>query len=711
MSHLDRATPIEDEVAPRPQQTMDDGQEDPRLEELVSLEAIFPEIQRPAEDDPYTFVLELPVKPTSPVTVTYPAAASSSDLSAAVAAATSSQLRHVPCANGLVGQQNLANGVSSHRLSYLPPVSLRMSLPSGYPQHKPPVVRLHTTPQWIPTAVIRSFEDDAHRLWEEMGHDMVAYTYIDHIQQLAEGVFGMVNTSETLEVDLSHMVAILDHDIKATRAAFESETFDCGVCLGTGTLIKFNLVPYPVLTDITDPKKGIVCHRMTDCGHVFCVLCLQDFYAEALRQGDVNVVRCLSPGCAKAREAQAAEPKKGRKATASISPGELLAIGLSQDVVSRYVSLKYKKELESDKTTVYCPRKWCDGAAVSKRHKKPRGLELQEPEGDDAEDDEAPDRTDRLLAVCEDCAYAFCTRCRQSWHGEFVRCRPKIEAEELAEEERASLEYIHRWTRPCASCDAPAQKTEGCNHMICFRCNTHFCYLCSAWLDPQNPYSHFNRLGANGCYQRLWDLQGGHGENVDWVEGFERRAAMRERPHEEPFGVIIEQPAVEELGERAGGGNARGEDGGGVDGEARPENIQVEREGPLVLRIEQQARPRREAPARPAPAAPAGRGGRQQNGPQRGRGGGLAGGGGHRQQQQHPPGPAHHNAAWPRARGDIGQNRGGQRPAMRGPDAPRAPAREAELNEQQRAWVRRFVQLALVDEEDSGSEDEGLGIF
>ena len=448
---------------------------------------------------------------------------------------------------------------------------------------------------------------------------------------------------------------------------------------------------------------------MMDCGHVFCLLCLQDFYGEAIKQGDVNVVRCLGPGCAKAREAQAADNKKGRKVTTSVSPGELLAIGLSQDIVSRYVTLKYKKELESDKTTVYCPRKWCDGAAVSKRHKKPQGLELQEPDADDADDadDETSDKTDRLLAVCEDCGYAFCTRCRQSWHGEFVRCRPKIEAEELAEEEKASLEYIQKWTRPCASCDAPAQKTEGCNHMICFRCNTHFCYLCSAWLDPQNPYSHFNRLGANDCYQRLWDLQGGHGENVDWVEGYERRVAMRERPHEEPFEVILAQPAVEEPRERAGGGNARQGDQDGVDGEARPENVQVEREGPLVLRIEQQARPRREPPA-PPPAAPA-RGGRQQNAPRRGRGGAQ------QQPQNRPPQAPdrqRNNAGGARGRGDIRQNRGGhQRPAAQEPDGPQARVEEAELNEQQRAWVRRFVQLALVDEEDSGSEDEGLGIF
>lgn len=211
---------------------MDDGLEDPRLEELASLEAIFPEIQRPAEHDPFTFVLELPVKPANPVTVTFPAAASaatSSDLTAAVSAAATSQPGPPPATNG-AGPQNQA---SSHKLSYLPPVSLRMSLPPGYPLHRPPRVRLRTAPQWLPSAAKKNLEADAARLWEEMGHDLVAYAYIDQIQQVAEDVFGLVSASGTLEVDLSHMVAILDHDIKARRAAFECETFDCGVCLGT----------------------------------------------------------------------------------------------------------------------------------------------------------------------------------------------------------------------------------------------------------------------------------------------------------------------------------------------------------------------------------------------------------------------------------------------------------------------------------------------
>ena len=63
-------------------------------------------------------------------------------------------------------------------------------------------------------------------------------------------------------------------------------------------------------------------------------------------------------------------------------------------------------------------------------------------------------------------------------------------------------------TQPCPTCNARAQKTHGCNHMICFKCDTHFCYLCGAYLDKGNPYQHYNTQ-KSGCYMRLWELEGG----------------------------------------------------------------------------------------------------------------------------------------------------------------------------------------------------------
>lgn len=280
------------------------------------------------------------------------------------------------------------------------------------------------------------------------------------------------------------------------------------------------------LLDI-EPKKGAACYRMLACAHVFCVECLQDFYNTCITEGDITNVKCLDPDCGKESKpaivAQNTEGtksrKKRRKEDRTLGPSELLQIPLEQEIVQRYVKLKRKKKLESDPTTVYCPRQWCQGPARSKKHS--RTSDFDNVAESESEDEDQPENVepathaetspqpDQRLAICEDCAFAFCKICKSSWHGEFVRCRP-LQKYGLTAEEKASEEYLKLHTSPCPTCTAPCQKTMGCNHMICFKCNTHFCYLCSAWLDTNNPYAHYNTL-KSPCNQRLWELEGGDG--------------------------------------------------------------------------------------------------------------------------------------------------------------------------------------------------------
>ncbi|OLN81387.1 E3 ubiquitin-protein ligase itt1 [Colletotrichum chlorophyti] len=662
---------------------MDAESDDPREDELSSLQAIFPEIE-PDANNPFCFTIQLPVHPAKPVTVTFPAAANAD----------------TPAEPQLPG---IEPRVDSHELSHLPAVVVRMDLPKGYPSEKPPRVSIHTSPPWLSQEVTRKLEEDGPRLWEEMGRDMVVFTYIDHLQQAADDVFAMVDGSGALEIDPRHKIAILDYDIEATRAAFDKETFDCGVCL--------------------DPKKGSMCHKMLDCGHIFCTQCLQEFYNNAITEGDLATVRCLAPNCSKERAEAARSSGKGkkRKVKTSISPSELLQMGLSQEMVTRYVTLKYKNELESDKNTIYCPRSWCNGAARSKKHKKPEGLEDVDETSDEESDDEAGAgdqdgsaakpkakrmfKSGDLLAICEDCGFAFCSRCLQSWHGEFIRCSPKRDKGEISAEEQASIDYINLHTTPCPTCSVPAQKTHGCNHMICFRCASHFCYLCSSWLDPSNPYAHFNEQ-PNGkvtsCYMRLWELEGGDGDNVDY--GFAgglpqarneqaQNAAAAAAAAAEPVEVVELVPEIEEPddsdSETEADGNAE---------QARPPAGGVAREGPLILRIGAEPAPRGgrgggaaagQVPpaAPPAPAPPARRGGPAARGGRGGRGNrGADARGGRRQNQQR-------NQAQRVPVPGGGNRQGG------GVDG------HGELDAHQEAWIRHFVQMALIDQE-GDSDDE-----
>ncbi|CAG7554564.1 unnamed protein product [Fusarium equiseti] len=671
-----------------------DESDDPRYMELGSLEAIFPEIRRPDSEDPFAFEIDLPVEPAAPVTVTFPAPSAPA---------------HPGLTTPVQAVENAQPEVDSLEVSYLPSLRLKVRLPEGYPVDVPPEIKISTTPQWLMEETIKRLEDDGPRLWDEIGRDMVAFTYIDHIQHAAEDVFGTISPEGTLQVDSEHKLAVLDHDIKAKKTAFEKETFDCGVCL--------------------DPKKGTKCHKMLDCGHIFCIQCLQDFYNDAINEGNLSTVRCLSPNCAKER-ATARELKKSKVA---VSPSELLQIGLSEDMVKRYVTLKYKTELESDKNTIYCPRQWCNGAARSKRHKKPEGLDFAETSDAESGKEEQErgngeaetttkkkkNKKDRfnkadLLAICEDCGFAFCGQCYQSWHGEFVRCAPRRDKGELSEEEKASLEYLQLHTSPCPTCNAPAQKTHGCNHMICSRCDTHFCYLCSSWLDPVNPYQHYNQLAGGkvtSCYMRLWELEGGDGDDVGL--GFIGGPG----PGANPPPALNDIELLPEVIESDSDGEEDGEALGARDndrqlgGQGQGQGIEIAREGPLVIRlVDNQARDGRRAipPAAPdAPQQPAGRGhhGHPRGAAARGRGVRGVGRGG----------------AAVRGRGG-GQPRGGgaanrQRANQRQPQPAQAQGQGQDENNQavldaaQEAWVRRFVQMALNDEEDlvEGDSDEEDG--
>lgn len=536
------------------------------------------------------------------------------------------------------------------------------------------------------------------------------------------------------------------------------------------------------VASISDPKKGSKCHKMLDCGHIFCLQCLQDFYNDAISEGNLSTVRCLSPNCAKERaaalKASAGDASgRGKKPGVFVSPSELLQIGLLEETVKRYVTLKYKTELEADKNTIYCPRQWCNGAARSKKHKKPSGLDFaesfdanseQEDDGDGAEANgkngqrsKKPDKFNPadLLAVCEDCGLAFCSRCYQSWHGEFVRCAPKRDQGELTEEEKASLEYVKLHTSPCPTCGAPAQKTHGCNHMICSRCDSHFCYLCSSWLDPANPYQHYNQQ-QNGkvtsCYMRLWELEGGDGDDVGlgFIGG--RRAAAGQHQAQQPdiddeWRLIeVDEEDEQDSGSELGADDDQEQH---LDQQAGP--IAVALEAPLVLRLMDnnpgrggrravggdgglqqpllaaqpraahqaarvQNRPGQAENARgnPRPGRARGRGGARGR-DVRGRGGRGGGGGGGGARGGAPAAvPARQNQ--PRQQQQQQQQEQQQQQNQPQPQPQPLVAVDNEqdaapadvLDAAQEAWVRHFVQLALMDAEDEiegDSDDDGEG--
>ncbi|KFY59359.1 hypothetical protein V497_04362 [Pseudogymnoascus sp. VKM F-4516 (FW-969)] len=535
------------------------NEDDERIMELAALQAIFPEIIID-EKQLFKATLELPVAPSEPIPVVFKDAGAS-DTSAME-----------------------ADRLQVHRLSYLPNIHIGITLPEGYPAEKPPILELSTTPKWLSSGKIDELVTQCEEFWGDMGHDQVLYMFIDHIQDSALDAFGVIGEEEYLRLAPELEIELLDHDKSAKQAEFDRQSYDCGVCL--------------------EPKRGNICHKLDGCGHIFCRQCLQDFYNNAITEGDLDSVKCLDPGCAKRREEELA--KLNRKPKVTLTPSELLLIPLEHEMVKRYVTMRHKIELENDKSTVYCPRSFCEGAARSKKHQKPiitptfvstaAGEEADEESDDElaAIDPTKPPNRASLLRVCEDCLFAFCSRCLQTWHGEYVLCGPPRKAGELSAEDKASLDYIKFHTTPCPTCAVPAQKTHGCNHMICQRCGTHFCYLCSSWLDVGNPYQHYN-TESTGCYQRLWELEGGDGNDVGYNyaggnhppdeddildDGFDDNDPALNIIDEEPLAAVEPEPEpVADEGHQGGRGDPQVE----------------QNDGPLVFRLAP-------VPPRPAPA-------------------------------------------------------------------------------------------------------------
>ncbi|KAL8704138.1 MAG: hypothetical protein Q9201_002688 [Fulgogasparrea decipioides] len=465
-----------------------DEADDERAIELSSISAIYPELLvDPSE--PFSATIEIPVEPVEPLAIYFPPLTDGA-VPSGLPTPPGSNDRDRDLASQLPRPQH---SEELHTLSHLPPLQLRVHLPAEYPANKPPVLSLSTDVSWLPQEILRKLEGQGRNLWEEMGHSQVLFAYIDYLREAAENGFGRASSKTnplTMSSDLK--IILLDYDIKAKLERFERATFECGVCL--------------------EPKKGVVCHRMSLCGHVFCIECLQDFFNNCITEGDVSSVKCIAPQCGQDEDAQLSEKlpsgyRKRRKRDKTLGPSELLQIPLEQHIVQRYVMLKRKNALESDPTTVYCPRQWCQGPARSKKTEAlDRNLDIDSDEEAENPSD-APLRAAERLAICADCTFAFCKVCKASWHGEFIICDPQRKAKLTAEEE-ASEEYVRLHTSPCPTCNARCQKTHGCNHMICFKCNTHFCYLCSSWLDDGNPYEHFNNP-KKSCYMRLWELEGG----------------------------------------------------------------------------------------------------------------------------------------------------------------------------------------------------------
>lgn len=212
-----------------------DEAEDERVTELRTISAIYPELVVDPFN-PLTATIDIPVQPVKPLAVLFPPLADGGVPTGLPTPPGSDSKSHksLDPTNPVLRLRVAADDAQEvHELSYLPPVTLRVNLPLGYPTEKPPDLQLGTEIPWIPKDVLQKLENDSIGLWEETGRSQMLFSYIDHLREVAENGFNLASTStQPLTVSRDLEIILLDFDIKAKRAEFEKATFECGVCLG-----------------------------------------------------------------------------------------------------------------------------------------------------------------------------------------------------------------------------------------------------------------------------------------------------------------------------------------------------------------------------------------------------------------------------------------------------------------------------------------------
>lgn len=93
---------------------------------------------------------------------------------------------------------------------------------------------------------------------------------------------------------------------------------------------------------------------------------------------------------------------------------------------------------------------------------------------------------------CPTCAKTWCGCCKQAPFHRTVCPGPITLDPTLSEEEKK--EFCNRY-KSCAQCQILTERIDGCAHMSCTVCSTHWCWRCRGVRDKHDPYSHVCPIG------------------------------------------------------------------------------------------------------------------------------------------------------------------------------------------------------------------------
>lgn len=237
--------------------------------------------------------------------------------------------------------------------------------------------------------------------------------------------------------------------------------------------------PYGIFDDDDDwypdyDSTCIVCYENTYnyresrrkcCDQLVCKDCMLNIVQAKIGEGIV-LIECPNPNC-----------------DAPVGRQEIMEY-LSGEAKERFERMRL--EIDGDGNKKACPN-----CCFVTEHELPK-LKLKRLQEKD------------VKIKCVRCDHEWCYNCHAPWHKD-LSCK----------EFKRGQQLFHMWTKgrnqrgiancqKCPICRVFIQRSTGCDHMTCNRCDTHFCYKCGGrFVEIPGFGDHYDHLSVFGCKQNF----------------------------------------------------------------------------------------------------------------------------------------------------------------------------------------------------------------
>ncbi|KAK7366957.1 hypothetical protein VNO80_08960 [Phaseolus coccineus] len=176
------------------------------------------------------------------------------------------------------------------KVQYLPPIVLTCSLPKSYPSHQPPIFTLSV--KWLEPVKILRLCSKLDSIWAEQQGQEVIYPWVEWLhgsclshlgfdEEITLGPYGMnvvqdehvVSGAECIDMDIPFL---RNYNDQRHNENFLKELHQCNICFGEYTGSEFIRLP---------------------CMHFFCLKCLQTFAQIHVKEGTVSNLQCPEAKC------------------------------------------------------------------------------------------------------------------------------------------------------------------------------------------------------------------------------------------------------------------------------------------------------------------------------------------------------------------------------------------------------------------------------